>query len=249
MVTRTHSLRRSFILPVRESRGGTPDIQAIGRRGLGGVKLSIGGGKFAVMTEADKGLTQKARAAIVANRQPVVIIETQIAEPVAGVEGSNPALASEGRIPLPDMIDDARLSFRVAKGVVTREQMAALVETGYEIVGHNKGMLDAAIADTKNAGKGTGYVSLLDGRKIVEEMNKQYPNRKFRLPKTEAELVGIFSVVGEQLIDRGFWIWTEQETAPNYGVFVLRTPDNASRFERFPSYRVDEYALLLVEDR
>ncbi|MDI6731260.1 MAG: hypothetical protein QME05_01590 [Candidatus Margulisbacteria bacterium] len=59
----------------RERGIGTPNKPlALAQRGQGG-SLSIGGGKYAMMPEADAALPVEGRARLIAMRQPVQILE------------------------------------------------------------------------------------------------------------------------------------------------------------------------------
>ncbi|MFC1571195.1 hypothetical protein ACFL31_01420 [Candidatus Margulisiibacteriota bacterium] len=161
---------------------------------------------------------------------------------------SRAAVDRESKIELPEMIDHSELPFKVAKGVATGEQIAALVLAGYKIEGHNERELNGIIADESRAGQGTGYISLLDGRKLAEELNRQNPGRKFRVP-TEAELLKLNREVSNQLTDTDFWIWTETETKEDSGVFVLRRLFNGGRDDCDPGLRYSDLAVRLVEDK
>ncbi|MDI6732027.1 MAG: hypothetical protein QME05_05595 [Candidatus Margulisbacteria bacterium] len=202
-----------------------------------------------MLRPSDAALSEADRAAKVAMRQVLPgIKEIQIAVPVVAVEVPTPAVTAMIHIPLPAMIDDASLSVKVAARVVTGGQMAALVRGGYQITGHNRERLEAAIADETMADMGTGYVSLLDGRKLVEELNRQNPGRKFRLPQSEAELLDIFRAIGDK-IGANLWIWTEEETFSTSGVFVIRCLHSGGRDVSNPGRRYSGHVVLLVEDR
>ncbi|MCX5750910.1 MAG: hypothetical protein NT099_04500 [Candidatus Saganbacteria bacterium] len=123
-------------IPVRQTRGGTPNIQDIARRGEGGVRLLIGNGRDAMMTEADKALTEEARAAIVAGRQTLQIEEIKM-------PGESPAVP----IDLGLLFDPK--SNRVAmRGEVTIGQMKRFVEeTRYNPKGDNAGQFNELIAE------------------------------------------------------------------------------------------------------
>jgi hypothetical protein len=106
------ALQRVVRVPVRETRGGTPNLQDVARRGEGGVRLPIGGGRWAMMTTADAALTEAQRAEIVDARQRPTITEF-----VPGEAKVAPTVETP-RVARPEMIDDSNLSFRVARGVV-----------------------------------------------------------------------------------------------------------------------------------
>lgn len=156
------------------------------------------------------------------------------------------ATSRKPQVEIPEMIDDPRLPFKVMKGIATGGQLAGLVKAGYEIRGDNADELKGVIADKSNAGKGIGYVALLDGRALAEELNRQNPGRKFRVP-TEEELIKLNELVGDQLSGREFWIWTE--TKYDDVAFVLRHLINVIRGSVNPEYRYDLHAVRLVEDR
>jgi len=152
----------------------------------------------------------------------------------------------ELKIPLPEMIDYLGLPFKFMKGVATVGQFAGLVKAGYEIRGHNADELKTIIANESNADKGTGYVALLDGRALAEELNRQNPGRKFRVP-FEPELLKLNELVGNRLSGRDFFIWTE--TKYNDIMFVLRLRGYGYRYADLPEGRRSDGAVRLVEDR
>ncbi|MFH1347550.1 MAG: hypothetical protein ABIH22_02560 [Candidatus Margulisiibacteriota bacterium] len=162
------------------------------------------------------------------------------------------AVARRPQIEIPEMIDNPRLPFRVMKGVVTGRQIAQLVEAGYEIRGYNDNKLKDVIADESNAGKGIGYISLLDGRALAKELNRQNPGRKFRVP-TDKELKKLNRLVEDQISGFDyFWIWTE--TKYDNKTFVVRFLDQSlsegdARQNKAPDYRECGGAVCLVEDR
>jgi len=222
----------------RETRGGTPDrLSALSMRGQGGVRLHIGEGRYAMMTEADAALPVSERASLVSMRKGVEIAE---------IEVSAATVSQTTKIELPEMINYIGLPFKFMKGIATGGQFAELVKAGYEIKGHNGDELKAIIANESNAGKGTGYAALLDGRALAEELNRQNPGRKFRVP-FDPELLKLNELVGNRLSDRNFYIWTE--TKYSEGAYVLRRPDDALRSIKLPENRYDFSAVRLVEDR
>lgn len=183
---------------------------------------------------------------ILNQRQPLnlEISEVRI-DSVAEVSAAVVSQAS--KIELPEMTDDPRLPFKVMTGIATGGQFAELVKAGYEIRGHNAVGLKAIIANESNAGKGTGYVSLLDGRALAQEINRQHPGRKFRVP-TEPELVRLNELVGNRLSGRNLWVWTETETEKGSDYYVLRRRGDDYHYFR-PEYRYNGYAVRLVEDK
>lgn len=155
------------------------------------------------------------------------------------------AIAGGAKIAIPEMINVPGSSFSVMKGVVAGGQLAALVKTGYEIKGRGSATLKRIIADESNAGKGIGYMSLLAGRALAAELNRQNPGRKFRVP-FNSELITLNEQVGEQLSDREFWIWTETEDR-GY-LFVLRHLLEICRFNDYRAIHYSRNAVRLVED-
>jgi len=102
----------------RETRGGTPDrLSALFMRGQGGVRLHIGKGRYAMMTEADAALPVSERARLVGMRKGVEIAEFG-SETIRAAEVGAATVSQASKIEPPEMIDDHRLSFKVAKGVV-----------------------------------------------------------------------------------------------------------------------------------
>jgi hypothetical protein len=192
------------------------------------------------ITRIRAGDNPEALSGYLALRQPVT--ETKI----EAIEISTVIAAQVKAIEVPEMIDDPRLPFKVARGAATGGQLAGLVKAGYEITGHGADNLKDIIADEPNAAKVVGYVALLDGRALAKELNRQNPGRKFRVP-TEEELLKLNELIGDQLSGRDFWIWTE--TKYDKDTFVLRHLGYDDRYGGNPGDRDDDYAVRLVEDR
>ena len=171
-----------------------------------------------------------------------VAIDAKAAAMDALFEVANPR---KSQIELPEMIDHPELPFKVARGIATGGQIAGLVKAGYEITGQGADNLKDVIADESNAAKGVGYAALLDGRALAEELNRQNPGRKFRVP-TEPELLKLNELVGDQLSGRDFWIWTETKYDDN--TFVLRLLSRDRRDLSLSGFRYDDCAVRLVED-
>ena len=63
----------------RKSRGGTVNKQAaLSMRGMGGVRLHIGDGRYAMMSEADASLSVRERAELVKARRPVELSQIEL---------------------------------------------------------------------------------------------------------------------------------------------------------------------------
>lgn len=114
------------------------------------------------------------------------------------------------KIELPEMIDDPRLSFKVAKDVMVE--------------------------------------SLSEGRALAEELNRQHPGRKFRIP-TESELLKLNELLEDQLEGVEKWIWTETEDKDYPGKFVLRSLGIDGRTRELPAKIYLTVAIRFVEDR
>jgi hypothetical protein len=196
------------------------------------------------ITRIRAGDNPEARSGYLVLRQ--LVTETKI----EAIEISTVTAAQVKVIDVPEMIDDPRLPFKVARGVATGGQIAGLVKAGYEITGNGADYLKEVIADESKAAKGIGYIALLDGRALAKELNRQNPGRKFRVP-TDPELLKLNKVVGDKISYRNLWIWTETETKANSGIFVLRRLAYAYRSaaELDPGDRNHHGAVRFVEDR
>ncbi|OGC36529.1 hypothetical protein A2311_03310 [candidate division WOR-1 bacterium RIFOXYB2_FULL_48_7] len=188
------------------------------------------------------GDNQEALSGYQALRQPATETEIEL------INMSTVTAVQVKALEVPEMIDDPRLPFKVSRGVVTGGQIAWLVKAGYMITGCEADRLNAAIADESNAAKGVGYCTLLDGRALAEELNRQNPGRKFRVP-SEPELIKLNNLVGKQLSGTNFWIWTETQNKRYPGTFVLCLLDSGLRNNDYPDFRNYYFAVRLVEDK
>ncbi|OGB87694.1 hypothetical protein A3H38_03710 [candidate division WOR-1 bacterium RIFCSPLOWO2_02_FULL_46_20] len=90
--------------------------------------------------------------------------------------------------------------------------------------------------------------SLLNGREIAASINEQNPGRKLRVP-IEAELLTLNKLLGSQLEDRDYWIWTETEHQDYPGQFVLRHQAGGNRLYFRPEFNCADSAVRFVEDK
>gem|GEM_PF-6918794 len=128
------ALERIVRIPVREKRGGTPNLQDVARRGEGGVRLLIEGGRWAMMTAADAALTETERASIVEARQRPTITEISVGSMSEVEKVATPLVA-----PLDlGLLFDSKSNMVAMAGEVTIGQMRLFVqETKYKATGHN----------------------------------------------------------------------------------------------------------------
>ena len=96
--------------------------------------------------------------------------------------------------------------------------------------------------------KGVVPGSLSNGRTVAAEINKQNPGSKLRVP-TEAELLKVNELLGDQLENRDYWIWTETEHKDYPGQFVLRLQYFDSCLYDLPGLPFYNYAVRFVEDK
>ena len=157
------------------------------------------------------GDSPAALAEIISRRQPVALEISIVDNASAVAKVGAAAVSQDSQIELPKMINDPRLPFKVARGVIPG--------------------------------------SLLNGRRVAAEINKQNPGSKFRVP-TEPELLELNRLLGNQLEGSNYWIWTETKHESYSGQFVLRHRGYGRRFDASPDDHYNDLgAVRLVEDK
>jgi hypothetical protein len=90
--------------------------------------------------------------------------------------------------------------------------------------------------------------SLLKGRTVAAEINEQNPGSKLRIP-TEAELLKLNKLLGNQLEGNHLWIWTETEHEDYQEQYVLRHQGIGGRSFDHPEVGCLSSAARFVEDK
>lgn len=220
----------------RETRGGTPDRAiALSMRGEGGVRLEIGGGKTAMMAEADRALSVEERAHLVGMRRSTEIVEV-----------SGATTSQTPGILVPETIDVPGTEYNVARGEITVAEFRQFVEnSGYVIEGNNADKLKQSLADRTRDNMPLKGVNEKDCLKYTEWLAEK-TGRAFFVPN-EKDWYKVTGIVRERLSGTNYE-WTRTQC---FEGTLLCTFSGAKGYclESNPKGRGDNYSLRLFEHK
>lgn len=227
----TNVVMKTVSIRVRAARGGTPDIQVLAKRGMGGVRLPIGGGRWEMMTLGDAALTDQARASIVANRQAPQIKEIDAAKSAAVSSAFDLGMLAVPGTKLRAMRDEVQISmFR-----------QFVKETNYQ---PEEGSDDAdnflRVINGQREGD-MGWLNNDDCVAFIGWARGKTGSNTLRMP-TGTE----WQVMAEVL--KGRLTGTQWERLADDRYQFFRSLHVESRNDRFPEFRVHNNGLRLVED-
>ncbi len=196
----------------RSTRGRTPNrLQALSMRGMGGVRLSIGGGRFALMRAEDEALPVEERARLVGVRRDVKIVTARMWDDGILRVDRDDAAQAESDIAI-SMTDLWLRGFRCMSEPVTVGLFKQLMPAGYpqvmqryerEEADDGRQALQALLGDPSRAGDAINWVSYADAATFASRL-KEETGRNFRLPTQEEG----FDITKHVVLEEDVVLWT-----------------------------------------